>query len=264
MNNSQNTTPVVSARGLNIGYKAEVIVPNINFDLYPRQSLALIGTNGSGKSTLLKTLVGLLPALKGELTVLGQPSMQSSRQIAYLSQFHSSGFILPLRAIDVVRMGRYADHGLLGKLTSEDLDLVFDSMKRMGVENLADKPLRALSGGQQQRVYIAQALARRANLLVLDEPTSGLDAGAREIYQQAVRDELCRGASLIVATHDIQEALDCSLSMLLAHKVIAIGRGSDVITPQALLETFGITISLGQPPLGVTVVEREHGHDHPC
>ena len=161
-------------------------------------------------------------------------------------------------------MGRYADHGLTGKLTSEDLDIIFDSMRRMGIEDLADKPLRGLSGGQQQRIYIAQALARRANLLVLDEPTSGLDAGAREIYQQAIRDELCRGASAVIATHDIQEAMDCSLTMLLARKVIAMGRGEDVITPAALLETFGITINLGTAPLGVTVVEREHGHDHPC
>jgi ABC-type Mn2+/Zn2+ transport system ATPase subunit len=136
-------------------------------------------------------------------------------------------------------------------------------MQRMGVAKLADKPLRALSGGQQQRVYIAQTLARHAQILVLDEPTSGLDAGAREIYQQAVHDELARGASVVVATHDIQEAMDCSLTLLLARKVIAIGRGVEVITPAALLETFGITINLAQQPLGVTVVERDHCCDQP-
>jgi ABC-type Mn2+/Zn2+ transport system ATPase subunit len=257
------TMPVISTSALNIGYKTETIVADINLNLEKRQSLALVGTNGSGKSTLLKTLVGLIPPINGSLEVLGQSPLQVTRKIAYLSQFHSSGFILPLRAIDVVRMGRYADHGLTGKLTSEDNDLVMDSMKRMGVLDLLEKPLRALSGGQQQRVYIAQALARHAEILVLDEPTSGLDAGAREIYQQMLRDELCRGASIVVATHDIQEAMDCSLTMLLARKVIAVGRGEKIITPEALLETFGITISFGKKP-GVAVVEREHGHDHPC
>ncbi len=259
-----STAPAVTAKGLNIGYKAEIVVADINFVLKKQKSLALIGTNGSGKSTLLKTLVGLLAPVSGELTVLSQPPALASRKMAYLSQFHSSGFILPLRAVDVVRMGRYAEHGLTGKLNSEDNDLVMDSMKRMGVTDLAEKPLRDLSGGQQQRVYIAQALARHADILILDEPTSGLDAGAREVYQQTLLDELCRGASIIVATHDIQEALDCTMTMLLARKVIAVGRGADVITPEALLETFGITINLGQQPLGVTVVEREHGHDHPC
>ena len=252
----------ITAKSLNIGYKDEIVVPNINFELSSRQSLALIGTNGSGKSTLLKTLVGLLPSISGELTVLNSSPVQSSRQVAYLSQFHSSGFILPLCAVDVVRMGRYAEHGLLGKLTTADEDLIFDSLKRMGVDHLAQKPLRSLSGGQQQRVYIAQALARHAEILILDEPTSGLDAGAREIYQQALHDELERGASIVVATHDIQEAMDCSLTLLLAHKVIAIGPGTEVITPAALLETFGITINLAQQKLGVTVIERDHCCDH--
>lgn len=252
----------ITAKSLSIGYKDEVVVPNINFELGSRQSLALIGTNGSGKSTLLKTLVGLLPAISGELSVLNSSPVQSSRQVAYLSQFHSSGFILPLCAVDVVRMGRYAEHGLLGKLTSADEDLIHDSLKRMGMEHLSAKPLRSLSGGQQQRVYIAQALARHAEILILDEPTSGLDAGAREIYQQALREELDRGACIVVATHDIQEAMECSLTLLLAHKVIAIGPGAEVITPAALLETFGITINLAQQKLGVTVIERDHCCDH--
>lgn len=251
------------AQDLSIGYKDEVIVKGIGLNLQAGQSLALIGTNGSGKSTLLKTLVGLLSPLAGELTLLGGTPIQNSRRLAYLSQFHSSGFILPLCAVDVVRMGRYAEHGLLGKLTSEDEDLVQLSLRRMGMEKHLNKPLRALSGGQQQRVYIAQALARNAELLVLDEPTSGLDAGAREIYQQAMQDELTRGASLVVATHDIQEALDCSQSLLLARRVIAYGPGAEVITPEALLETFGITINLGQQKLGVTVIERDHCCDHP-
>jgi ABC-type Mn2+/Zn2+ transport system ATPase subunit len=251
------------AKALSIGYTDEVIVNNIDLNLQAGQSLALIGTNGSGKSTLLKTLVGLLPPLDGELTLLGETPQQNTRHLAYLSQFHSSGFILPLCAVDVVRMGRYADHGLLGKLTSEDEDLVQLSLKRMGMEQHVNKPLRSLSGGQQQRVYIAQALARHAEVLVMDEPTSGLDAGAHEIYKQALTDEMQRGASIVVATHDIQEALECSQTLLLARKVIAYGPGTEVITPESLLETFGITINLREAKLGVTVIERDHCCDHP-
>jgi ABC-type Mn2+/Zn2+ transport system ATPase subunit len=254
--------PTVIANVLAIGYKEEVIVNGISLELFPGQALALIGTNGSGKSTLLKTLVGLIPPLGGELQVLGGSPAQNSRKMAYLSQFHSSGFILPLCAVDVVRMGRYAEHGLLGKLTGEDEDLIHFSLKRMGMEKQTQKPLRSLSGGQQQRVYIAQALARHADILVLDEPTSGLDAGAREIYQQALEDEMARGASEVVATHDIQEAMNCTQTLLLARKVIAYGPGDEVITPEALLETFGITINLKQEKLGVTVIERDHCCDH--
>jgi ABC-type Mn2+/Zn2+ transport system ATPase subunit len=256
----KESNPTVIASGLDIGYQSERIVQNINFTVETGQSLALVGVNGSGKSTLLKTLVGLLPPMKGDLRVLGNPPGQSPRQIAYLSQSHKSGFILPLRALDAVRMGRFANHGLLGKMTRADEELVIWAMKSMQVWDLVDKPLRSLSGGQQQRVYIAQVLARNADLLILDEPTAGLDAGAREIYQEAIRNELDRGASVITATHDIQEAMDCDQAMLLARKVIAIGPGKDIITAQSLLETFGIVITLNQQNLEMTVVEREHGH----
>jgi len=255
------TNPTVIARDLEIGYQSERIVQHINFTVEAGQSLALVGVNGSGKSTLLKTIVGLLPPLKGDLQILEKPPGQSSRQIAYLSQAHKSGFILPLRALDVVQMGRFANHGLLGKITNVDEELVVGAMKRMRVWDLADKPLRSLSGGQQQRVYIAQVLARHADLLILDEPMAGLDAGARETYQEAIRNELRRGASVITATHDIQEAMDCDQAMLLARKVIAIGRGKDIITTQSLLETFGIVITLDQQNLEMAVVERECGHE---
>jgi ABC-type Mn2+/Zn2+ transport system ATPase subunit len=133
------------------------------------------------------------------------------------------------------------------------------SLHIMGIEKLADAPLRSLSGGQQQRTYLAQVLAHQADLLVLDEPTSGLDAGGREKYLRAIDDELHRGASVIVATHDIQEeAAICQKVMLLARKVVAYGAPQQVLTSEALLETFGIVVS-GEKHLHV--LETIHGHD---
>lgn len=240
------SVPAMIASSLDVGYQSEPIIRNINFSVEMGQSLALVGINGSGKSTLLKTLVGLLPPMKGFLQVLGSFPGQSSRRIAYLSQSHTSGFILPLRAVDVVRMGRFAKHGLLGKMNDEDDDLIIQAMKNMRVWDLADKSLRSLSGGQQQRVYIAQVLAQHADFLILDEPTAGLDVGAKEIYREAIRNELSRGSSVITATHDIQEAMDCDQAMLLARKVVAIGSGKHIITAQTLLETFGVAITLNQ------------------
>ena len=90
------------------------------------------------------------------------------------------------------------------------------AMRAMGVEALARQPLRSLSGGQQQRVYLAQVLARRADLIVLDEPTAGLDAGGRERYLQAFAAELERGATLVTSTHDIAEAVEYDQVLLLA------------------------------------------------
>jgi len=251
----------IRAERLAVGYDSRPVVQALTLELGVGQALALVGMNGAGKSTFLKTIAGLQPALAGRLEVLGTHPGGASGRVAYLSQFQSSGLILPLRAMDVVRMGRFPAHGLLGRMTTADDDLVVASMKRMRVDGLVNAPLRSLSGGQQKRVYLAQVLARDADLLVLDEPTAGLDAAGKEVYAEALEKELARGASVVVATHDIREAATCDLVMLMARRVVALGPAREVITPDALLETFGIILVSHAKEGGLAVVESEHGHD---
>jgi ABC-type Mn2+/Zn2+ transport system ATPase subunit len=237
-------TPYIRAKRLSVGYPNEVVVADINFEVPPGEAFALIGTNGSGKSTLLKTIVGLLAPMGGQLSVFGMPPGNNHARIAYLGQFHHSGFVLPLRAIDVVRMGRFPHRGLWRRIGRQDDEIVLSALRTMGIEKLADVPLRSLSGGQQQRTYLAQVLAHQADLLVLDEPSTGLDAGGRELYLRAINEEVRRGASVIIATHNIHdEAALCRQVMLLARKVVSIGAPEEVITPEALLETFGIAVA---------------------
>ncbi len=251
----------IEARQLTIGYRAEVVVSDVELTVPEGGSLALVGTNGSGKSTLIRTLVGLAPLLSGSLRVLGQVPGRSPSRLAYLSQFHESGYILPIRAIDVVRMARYASLGLFGRASGEDADLVDWALERMDVAHLRNKPIRDLSGGQRQRVYLANVLAHRADLIVLDEPTAGLDAAGRERYLDAFAAELRRGSALVTATHDIGEAVEYDQVLLLARRVVALGPGAEVLNPDQLMETFGIVISdphaehVGR----FTIAERTHG-----
>jgi ABC-type Mn2+/Zn2+ transport system ATPase subunit len=205
--------------------------------------------------------VGLLPALSGGLRVLDSAPGASPARLAYLSQFHESGYILPIRAIDVVRMARYASLGLLGRPGAVDTELVEWAMETMAVADLRGEPMRSLSGGQRQRVYLANVLAHRADLIVLDEPTAGLDAAGRERYLDAFADELARGAALVTATHDIGEAIEYDQVLLLARRVVALGPGREVLTPDQLMETFGIVISdPHEEHVGrFTVAERTHG-----
>ena len=90
-------------------------MPGIDLRVPAGGSLALVGTNGSGKSTLIRTIVGLLPGAAGELSVLGVAPGRAPARLAYLSQFHVSATVLPIRAIDVVRMARYPSLGLFGR-----------------------------------------------------------------------------------------------------------------------------------------------------
>jgi ABC-type Mn2+/Zn2+ transport system ATPase subunit len=146
-------------------------------------------------------------------------------------------------------------------MTGEDHRLVQDGMRRMGIAALSDAPLRTMSGGQQQRTYLAQVLAHRADLIILDEPTAGLDAAGKDAYIHAMKAELARGATLITATHDIQEASTCDLVLLLARRVVGLGPPGEVLTSSALLETFGIVFKPQDQLSSVAAVVQEHGHD---
>lgn len=232
----------IVAAGLDVGYGGDIAVAGIDVVVGTGTSLALVGTNGSGKSTFIRTLVGLLEPMRGSLSVLDVPPGSAPARVAYLSQFHESGHILPIRAIDVVRMARFAHLGLLRRPTSEDEDIVRWALEQMDAADLATSPLRDMSGGQRQRIYLAQVLARRGELIILDEPTAGLDAGGRERYLDAFGAELERGAALVVATHDIGEAVEYDQVMLLAGRVVALGPGREVLTPDRLMDTFGILI----------------------
>jgi len=148
---------------------------------------------------------------------------------------------------------------LLGRIGEDDHKIVMSALRAMNAEKLSDTPLRSLSGGQRQRIYLAQVLAHRADLLVLDEPTAGLDAGGRDLYLRAMQDEMRRGASIVVATHDIQEEASlCQQVLLLARRVVACGPPRQMLTPEALLETFGVAIAKGQH---TAILECAHGYD---
>ena len=88
-------------------------------------------------------------------------------------------------------------------------------------------------------VFVAQALARHADLLLLDEPGAGLDAAGQDLLAAALAAERDRGATVVVATHDIGDAMRADLVLLLARRVVALGPPSAVLTPEALQETFG-------------------------
>lgn len=252
-------TPVVAASGLCVGYDSEPVVADIQFRLETGQVLALVGSNGSGKSTLLKTIAGLLPPVSGSLQVLGGKPLAHPARVAYLGQFHPSSFMLPLRARDVVRMARFAGRGLLGRMTREDDRAVETALAVMGVEHLAQAPLNALSGGQRQRIFLAQAFAREADLILMDEPAANLDGAARGIYRRFLRELTAAGRSVVLATHDIEEAAECDWTMLLAHRVVAYGPSAEILHQDALLATFGL---VGRVEDGrIVIVDREHGHE---
>ena len=259
-------TPAVAlaATALSIGYGAEPVVEGISLTLKAGASLALVGTNGSGKSTLLKTILGLLDPVAGSIEVLGARPGTRPKAVAYLGQSRPQAGVVPIRAIDVVGMGRFASLGLFGRTTARDRQLVQEAMAHLEIGHLAERPLGALSGGQRQRVFLAQVMAHDADLLVLDEPTTGLDVAGRERYLALVATALSRGKAVVTATHDISEAAGCDQVLLLNRNIVAFGSPSEVLTAPRLLQAFGIVLQGVQHDDHQDLVfgEQPHGHDH--
>lgn len=161
---------------------------------------ALIGPNGSGKSTLLRVLAGLVPPQGGEVLVAGQPPALGRRRIAYLAQRPQLTEGFPLLVRRLVQMGTYAHHGWFEECRHDE-SAVDQALARLGLTELAGRPVHALSGGQLQRALLARAFVQGAEVLLLDEPYAALDAGSREIIEGFLFDQ-GHAFTVVMATHD--------------------------------------------------------------
>lgn len=231
----------IEADCLCVGYRNDVVVHDLDVVVEPGHLLVLMGTNGSGKSTLLRTLAGLQPPTGGAVRIFGEAPGKHPERVAYLAQRPKSGLGLPIRAADVVAMGRFVHLGLIRPMGRADRAVCAEVMARLGVDRFADAPIAELSGGQQQRVYLAQALVRRADLLLIDEPTAGLDQTGRQLFAEVIDEERAKGTAVVMATHDLADAEQADLAVLLARRVVAAGPPETVLTDAHLREFFGFT-----------------------
>lgn len=138
-------------------------------------------------------------------------------------------------------MGRFADLGLFNRETTKDRELVKIALEKTGAAEFADKPLRDLSSGQQQRAHLAQVLTRQAEVLLLDEPTAGLDINGRKLVADLIASERARGVTVVMATHELQDAENADTVMLLAQRVVSIGAPEVALRDEFLRECFGFT-----------------------
>lgn len=254
--------PVATAHDLVLSRGSHIAVTASDFEI-PRSAITvIIGPNGSGKSTLLHALAGLLEPTSGELLVQGkQPSTRRSR-VSYVLQHTTIPRGTPLTVRETVAMGRYPNVGLFGRRTREDRARVDEAMELLRITDLSRRHLSELSGGQRQRVYVAQGIAQDHDILLLDEPLTGLDLVSARTIDEIIHGEPHRGCSVVLTTHDLEEARAADHVILMAGRVYASGPPQEVLTSAHLTDAYGLGALHDRDEAALLFPTEHHDHDH--
>lgn len=204
---------VVRAEQLGKRFGRMQALRDVTFTVSRGEIFGLIGGNGAGKTTLLKILVGSSHHSAGSARVLGlrpvEDAAELRRRIGYMPQTPS--LYEDLSALDNIRFfGRaHAPTDLEERVTS--------AVAFIGLVERARDPVYQLSGGMKSRVSLACAMVHHPELLFLDEPTAGVDPELRSVFWNGFRALAAEGTTLLVSTHQMDEALLCDRVAILRH-----------------------------------------------
>ena len=203
----------------------------LDLDVAPGEAVLLQGPNGAGKTTLLRVCAGLIALHSGQATVLEHDMTRAAQRRAVRRRVgligHASFLYDELTAWENTRFWARA--------AGVDDDSAQTALVRMGIDGrLRDLPVGSLSAGQKRRVSIAAVVARRPQLWLLDEPHAGLDQEGRDTVDQLVRDATSAGATVIVASHELERA------RAMAPRSITVAGGMVVADTAAATEKQGV------------------------
>jgi ABC-2 type transport system ATP-binding protein len=208
--NHTGTGPVVSFDNVSKHYGRLKAVDGLSLELRPGETVALLGPNGAGKSTSLDMLLSLRKPTSGTIRMFGSDPYHAVKSGHVGAMLQSGGLMPEVTVRELVT--------LVAGLHPRPVP-VNTTLRRAGIESVADQRVDKLSGGQTQRVRFALAIAGECDLIVLDEPTSAMDVETRQRFWSSMREEVAEGKTLLFATHYLEEADQA------ADRILVINRG---------------------------------------
>lgn len=217
------TDPIIRVSHLTYRYPSakRAVIDDLSFTIARGETMALMGVNGSGKSTLVRMLCALAAPTAGSIEVAGVP-------VASIGRRGSNARPKPANRRQLAQLRRHVgyvmqhpEHQLFADTVAEDVaygprnqglaeaevaDRVRESLDLLHIGHLADRSPFDLSGGQQRLAAIAGVLACNPDVLIMDEPTASLDAQAKKRIHELLRMLKSRGVTVLIITHDWEEA----------------------------------------------------------
>ena len=246
----------IQIRQLSIGYPSRrgvrVVAEGISGAIRSGELTCLLGANGVGKSTLLRTLSAFQPKIGGEVIIQGRDlsgytNKELSRLIGVV--LTEKPDIRNMTVRELVSLGRSPYTDFWGNYSKDDLQIVDESIRQVGIVNLSRRPIQTLSDGERQKVMIAKALAQQTPVIYLDEPTAFLDYPSKVEVLQLLR-RICSeaGKTVFLSTHDVELALQLAdtVWLMTREQGVTIGSPQQLAREGALarfIEREGITFN---------------------
>ncbi len=238
----------IELRDVCFGYggrnSSTLVLDGISLEIGKPQVVSILGPNGVGKSTLIHCINKILSPISGTVMVENKDLTEYSlkdiaRKIGYVPYSSSDAF--PLTVVDTVLLGRHPHAGW--KTSDEDLQVVFDVLEQLGIQDLSMRYFNELSAGQRQKVMLARGLVQEPEILMLDEPTSNLDIKHQLGISRTLK-ELSRQKNIMVImiSHDLNIAARYSDNIVLMNKgtIFAVGSPNDVLTADNIKTVYGV------------------------
>jgi ABC-type Mn2+/Zn2+ transport system ATPase subunit len=225
---------IITLEHLAIGYGGQAMLSGLSLAVARGSFTAILGANGAGKSTLLKTLLGLQPAVAGQIQIVPPAAF------GYVPQTIQFDPLYPLTGFDVALMGTFGRVGAMRFPARAEKEFVRECLHATAATEFAARKFSQLSGGQKQRVLIARALAAKPDILVLDEPTAGVDVAATHALLEFISQiHAERKLTVLLVTHDLPLVKKHAQQIIWLHNgTVLHGPVAELFTPERMAEIF--------------------------
>ena len=229
-----NNEPVIKVRKLKIAFGSKVVLDEIDLDLYPGETLAVIGPSGTGKSTVLKVMTGLLKPTSGSVIIQGQETNGFDESQWDELRKHM-GVVFQYSALfDFLTVGENVAFGLRRHFNLPEAEIqtrVTELLEMVGLPGTEAMMPAELSGGMKKRVGLARALAMQPQVVFYDEPTAGLDPVMTMTISRLIRKIQEKfGVTSLLVTHDMESVFMAAdrIAMLYNGKIVQVGTVDEI------------------------------------